>query len=363
LARAASEIKPANLLANGFVTSRVVDLPNATSVIGVNIRWSFKSAAGTSFTTGNVNIADSTGKTYVAITGNPAASTADPVAPKSAPAHLQRLVITRNYFDEKFFLRAELVDGVLSPRGVDTVTVVGRTPFVAANASKDYEFTVRANSTAAILARVLESNKNLFSITPAFLSRPANEATIVSSGTAYKPETTLDDVNVRYEFGVVPAGYYVLSAVGPTQVGVTSGNISADPLSDSGVGYYVLVKESGTARIPSDFVVDLRTSGNILANGTLNDLIGTLADGTDDVTFLQGNPTVASTDVVYLVLNTVTGQVATNYQAIMPAATATARSTFEFEIVARLLLSTDTVDSTYQVDNRSLKHKITLFAQ
>jgi hypothetical protein len=364
LARAASEIKPANLLANGFVTSRVVDLPNATSVIGVNIRWSVKSATQTSFTTGDVNIADSTEKTYVAISGNPIASTVDPVAPKSAPAHLQRLVITRNYFDEKFFLRAELVDGVLSPRGVqDGTTVSGATPFVAANASKDYEFTVRANSTAAILARVLESNKNLFSITPAFLTRPADEAAIVASGTAYKPVTTLDNVNVRYEFGVVPAGYYVLSAIGTTQVGVTSGNISANPLSDSGVGYYVLVKESGTARIPSDFVVDLRTSGNILSTGALNDVIGTLADGTSGVTFLQGEPTVASTDVVYLVLNTVTGQVATNYQAAMTEATATARSTFEFEIVARLLLSTDTVASTYQIDNRSLKHKITLFDQ
>jgi len=186
----------------------------------------------------------------------------------------------------------------------------------------------------------------------------------VLSGVAYKPLTTAKDpgLAVRYEFGEIPAGYYVRSAVGEAQVGVTSGNISANPLSASGIGYYVLVKESGTTRIPANYVYDLRTSGFIQADGTLNDQIGTLADGTADVTFLQGALTNPSTDVVYLVMNSATGAVAANFQDTIPAGTSALRSTFEFEIVARLLLSTDTVATTYQIDNKSLKHTITLFS-
>jgi hypothetical protein len=322
IARAAAEIKPGTLLANGDVTAATVDLSNATSVIGVNVRWEIAGATGTGFGTSTVK--DGNSLNLVSIKENGVSLT----------ARAQQLSITRNYSDQKFFLRGTLVKGYLQPRdtsGVVAITDAGFTTFTGSNTTRTYEFTVKANSLANLTIRAEGLLKDNFIKTPLFISLPNSGNTLIDSSTIVQPAGSgvyrtsgLDVINVRYDFASVPTGYYVLPFASGV-VGATAASL-ADPLSASGITHYMIV--SGTA--PSTIVVQ---------SGTI-----TLANYNGSGLFL---------------LNAANGQIDVVDATQFPSA-ATKVATFEASLVARVLLSTDTVPTTYNV-NKTIAHPFTVF--
>jgi hypothetical protein len=98
------------------------------------------------------------------------------------------------------------------------------------------------------------------------------------------------------------------------------GSLSTDPLSASGISHYVLV--SGVAPSPA-----------------------AVFSGVIDYTDFDG--------IGLLLLNAVTGEVIVHDASVFAAAT-TKVELFEFELVARVLLSTDTVATTYNVNKLSI---------
>ena len=135
----------------------------------------------------------------------------------------------------------------------------------------------------------------------------------------------LDVINVRYEFASVPTGYYVLPFASGV-VGATAASL-ADPLSASGITHYMIV--SGTA--PSPIVVQSGATV-VLANYEGSGLF---------------------------LLNAANGQIDVVDETQFPSA-ATKVATFEASLVARVLLSTDTVPTTYNV-NKTIAHPFTVF--
>jgi len=311
ITRTSNEIRPGSLLTpGGNITSTSVSLSNRTTVLGISVEWEIAPGTGTGFTKAPSTIQDSNDLNLVSI-----ADTA---------ANTQTLTIDRNYSDQKFFLRGTLVSGYIAPGA----SVSGGTPLTGANVSRTFEFTVKANTTDALEARAEGLVKGILDKTPQFapltdsgaalflsglITRPADVATLKDSG--------LDQIEVRYEFANFPTGYYVQ----PIYSGVF-GSLSTDPLSDSGVSHYMLVK--GTVASPA-----LVFSGVI----TYSDFNGS----------------------GLLLLDAVTGEVTVNDSSVFAAAT-TKVELFKFDLVARVLLSTDTVDTTYNV-NTTINHTIVIY--
>jgi hypothetical protein len=309
ITRAAAEIKPGTLLTpGGNITSTTVALSNRSSVLGVSVDWEIAPSTGANFAKSAVK--DSNGLNLVTISN-------------TANVNAQGLAINRNYSDQKFFLRGTLVSGYVAEGAA-----VSGTPLTGANVSRTFEFTVKANTAAALQTRALGLVSTIFAKTPQFailvdsgvslfpvglITAPAAKSVLTTSG--------LDPIEVRYEFANFPTGFYVQ----PIFSGVV-GSLSTDPLSASGISHYMLV--SGVAP-----TTPLVFSGTI----TLSDF-----DGSG-----------------LLLLDAKTGGVVVNDASVFAAAT-TKVELFEFDLVARILLSTDTVATTYNV-NRTVNHKIVIF--
>jgi hypothetical protein len=305
IARAASEIRPGTLLANGSVTAASAELSNLTSIIGVSIRWEIAPANGVFPSSPATKVTDGNGLDLVAIAN-------------TTNKNAQTLTFTRNYTDQKFFLRGTLVEGYVA-EGAPAPTVASAA-FTGANVSRTYEFTVRQNSLAVIQARVEGRLTNVFAKAPLFIQWPETSGLIVDSGKTVFPTLTpgLDQISGLYQFANVPTGFFVQ----PIYSGVST-PVTTDLLDADSVSHYVIV--SGV------------TPSTILA-----------LSGVDQIT---GD--------AMLLLDARSGQIDVLDTEVFPGATTTF-GTFKFDLVLRVLLSTDTVLNVYNV-NTTKSHTITLF--
>jgi hypothetical protein len=363
ITRALAEVKPATIQPNGFVTNDAANafkLNNETSILGVGIQWGIANA--------EPGANPSTAAVSVPGTSLPLASLS--VAPN---ANQQQLSVQRNYTDQKFLLRGTLVRLASGLQPTSSYTgggnhftsgIDGAPIFTTGTSLVTYELTVRANTTANVQARILKDlagANGYFQNVKAYIPLGEAGSGIIGSG-AYRGATnsntfsavigsgiSKDEPAVRYEFVGLPDEYYAVPAVLKGEA--TSGTISTNPLSASGASYYVLVRTSGTTRLPAGAIYTIDDNGEIdIDAGTITDIADIVLDG----------DTTGVNDVPFLLLNARTGQVAfVDPSGFNPAATA--RQEVSLTIALRVLKSTDANPITYQVNDNSLRHTVVIY--
>jgi hypothetical protein len=203
----------------------------------------------------------------------------------------------------------------------------------------NYEFTVRANTNAVIKNRILTEIKTQYDKLPDFVALGSDGAVVVNN--LYKFNSSTLDVNALFSYGFETSevGYYVLP-------GSNSPFASVNTTTLSGVDFYVLVRTSGTIDAGSGL---FDTSGFVGGSGlTAANLFG--GSGADDVPFLVIS---RASGIVYLNESGVTAW-AENSGITSPI-------DFKFTIFTRVRLNTDSVATTYEVDDSSLRHDVVIF--
>jgi hypothetical protein len=281
-------------------------------------------------------------------------------------AYNEDLTITRNYSNEQLILRATVKKGYFNPI-LSTSTehdVQQDGGSLVGNPVKNYDFTVLANSSALIARRIEKGLEDWFDLLPQTITMPAAADITVTveviDPLMYQPtivtsaSNLTDDVpTLKYELEYKGTGaYYVLPATSGVAanaaIKVDSGLVSATTLDN--VDFFVLFRRvdvdvnpgSGFANVEAGY-----TDGNMTS---------------EEITIHGRDASANLLDLPILVLNANTGQliVHENSQLVFPAE-AGAVAELAVNIVGRILLSTDTVAATKEVNSRAVSHTLTLF--
>jgi hypothetical protein len=243
------------------------------------------------------------------------------------------LNVTRNYSDQKLLLRAQLVEGFFNSRGVITGgnAVTDR---LTGNPLINYEFTVKANSVAAIRARVLEELEDQFISVPKFVQFASQGATLIENLYEFTSSDSLEldsSALISFEIATTEDGYYVLPGAA-TLTGT--------------VEYFVVVRQSGLTRDTGSGVFNTTgfLGGSGLTGGSLFGSSGAI-------------------DIPFLVISASTGEVFLNNSSDDAFVTSgiTAPVEFEITIITRVKLNTDSNPDTFEINDTTLRQDVVLF--
>jgi hypothetical protein len=360
VALVSAAIKPGTLLPNGQITSEAkVDLLRYSSeVIGVYVDWALVNSAGAPAQPTN----SASGGLLVASVGLKAGGGAFQLDP------------TRNYTDEKIFLRASILKGLLPVVTTDATsqTATQQGTFTGSPQS-NFEFTVKANPVSEIGTRIEAKLATWMALVPSSVpltvgtdgatelivnaAQYASGIELLRTNTLTAPATNVisDTPDFRYAITTTEAGYYVLPAFVATADPSATALATYNTTTLSGISYYVVFKIAGAnPDLGSGFA---RIDGNPAQT----------YEGDSGITIVGAEVT---NDYPFLVINAVSGEVRT-YEAPSPDDVVTAAlafpggsravDDFTFTVVGRVLLSTDTVAETKQVNSSKITKEVTLY--
>jgi hypothetical protein len=350
ITRVLAEIKPDALL-NDITTEAAARLDNTTSVIGVSTRWSVLQVGSTAAGANSVKSPVFTNLTVAEL------------AYRSA-SNQQQLTVQRNYSDEKFVLRANLVRGQLAP-SAGVANSVAAFPTLTGTPQRNFELNVKAVLvTAEIAERIEEQLEGWMNRLPSFIELPAytggdtsystfnlNSTSRILAGTMFESDfSDIEDItssdSLRYAISVAGTSYYVVPAAVDL---VDEEQINTATL--SGITHYVVYRQVGTKDVSSGFA-----SLEVQWTGTSDNI-----SVADRAITLQGAPATAN-DLPFLVLNAVTGELfVVDVSELVFPVKADEVTSLNITITGRILLSTDSVPTTKQVNSSAISRTITLF--
>jgi hypothetical protein len=313
-------VKPGSLLPGGLITTETAaaSLSRNSTILGVVVDWTISTPTSNSFTDA---VNDTAGVKLAELTTSKSTTT---------------LNVTRNYSDQKLLVRASLGRGYFDPQGdLQEEGALTGNPIV------NYEFTVRANSVAAIRTRVLTALANQYRSIPNFVALGSTGATLVESLYVASGASTLTlDIATKISFGfaTTEVGYVVLP-------GTTSAFADVNIATLSGVDYYVIVRTSGGQDVGSGLY---NLSGFAGGSG----LTGTNLFGSS-----------GATDIPFLVIDAQSGEVFLNDDSFDAFDTSgiVAPKEFKFTIFTRVRLSVGTNPAVYEIDDSTLRRDVVLF--
>jgi hypothetical protein len=259
----------------------------------------------------------------------------------STTAPTTALAIQRNYSDEKFVLRANLITTYFVQGAAVNVTspaALTGTPVI------NYEFTVKRTLDSLVAERLEDKLVNWFNNLPTQVQLTGTGTpTVLVEGMYDKtlPAAITDQPTLLYGITTSETGYYVVPVV--SGVGTLSA-VQAARMQN--VTQYVVFREGADGK---DVSAGFISSSSLITNSD-----GALLSG------LVG----LGTDIPVLLLNVTTGKLetlTTSELAFSFEGKAANEAVFNFEIVGRILLSTDSVEETKQVNSSELTHSVSLF--